>query len=40
VHRNYLRLARSDKSIVKIDATKDIDSVVQDVLRLLRKRKF
>jgi dTMP kinase len=40
VHRNYLRLARSDRSIVKLDATRDLDSVVREVLRLLNERKL
>ncbi|MBN1676974.1 MAG: dTMP kinase [Candidatus Thermoplasmatota archaeon] len=40
VHRNYLRLARSDRSIVKIDATKDLDTVVESVIGLIRKRKL
>jgi len=40
VHRNYLRLARSDRSIVKVDAARDLDSVVEDVLGLIRIRKF
>jgi len=40
VHRNYLRLARSDKSIVRLDATRDLDSVVRDVLELIGKRKL
>jgi len=38
VHRNYLRLARLDHSIVKVDATRDLDSVVADALRLVRQR--
>lgn len=40
VHRNYLRLARSDRSIVKLDATRDLDSVVRDVIGLLKERKL
>lgn len=40
VHRNYLRLARSDKSIVKLDATRELDSVVRDVLGILKERKL
>lgn len=40
VHRNYLRLAKQDKSIVKIDATQDLESVVGQVLELILKRKI
>lgn len=40
VHRNYLRLARQDKSIVKVDATLDLESVVDQVLELISKRKI
>jgi len=38
VHKNYLKLARLDRSIVKIDATEDLDSVVQKVLQLIMER--
>jgi len=40
VHRNYLRLARLDKSIVKIDAERSLEDVVEDVLRLIKKAKL
>lgn len=40
VHRNYLRLAKQDKSIVKVDATQDLESVVGQVLELILKRKI
>lgn len=40
VHRNYLRMARSDRSIVKLDATMELDSVVQKVLRLIKEAKL
>lgn len=40
VHRNYLRLARLDGSITKLDATKDLDSVVREVLSLIREAKL
>jgi dTMP kinase len=40
VHSNYLKLARKDRSIVKVDATKDLDSVVETVLRLVKERKL
>ncbi len=40
VHLNYLRLARSDRSMVRIDATRELDSVVGDVLQLIRERKL
>jgi thymidylate kinase len=40
VHGNYLRLARQDRSIVKIDAKKDLGSVVEKVLQEIKKRKL
>jgi len=40
VHRNYLKLARSDRSIVKIDASRNQDAVVEEVLGLVRKSKL
>lgn len=40
VHKNYLKLARLDRSIVKVDAERSIDEVVEDVLKLLRKAKL
>jgi len=40
VHKNYLRLARIDKSIVKVDASKDLDTVVDEVLWLISRRKL
>ena len=39
VHANYLKLARKDKSIVKVDATQDLETVVREVLDLIRERK-
>ena len=40
VHRNYLKLARMDKHIVKVDARQDLEAVVERVLDLIRKRKI
>ena len=40
VNSNYLRLARRDRSITKVDAKKDLDSVVEKVLRLIAERKL
>lgn len=40
VHRNYLRLARLDRSIIKVDAKKDLDSVVEKALQLIAERKL
>jgi len=40
VDRNYLRLASIDEDIVKIDAAKDLDSVVDEALSLIRRRKL
>ena len=38
VHRNYQRLARLDKSIVKVDGTQPLDDVVERVLDLISER--
>jgi dTMP kinase len=40
VHNNYLRLARIDKSIVKVDASQDLGTVVDEVLGLISRRKL
>jgi dTMP kinase len=40
VHKNYLKLARQDHSIVKIDATRPLADVVDDVLELIQERKL
>lgn len=40
VHNNYLKLARRDRTIVKVDATQDLEIVVRQVLDLIRKRKI
>ena len=40
VHRNYLKLARMDKSIVKIDADRPLDTVAAEVIELVRRRKL
>lgn len=40
VNRNYLKLARLDEDIVKVDATKDLESVVDEALALIRGRKL
>jgi dTMP kinase len=40
VHRNYLRLARVDKSIVKVDANRPLDTVTAEVIELVRRRKL
>ena len=40
VHGNYLKLARRDKSIVKVDASRDLDTVVDEVLGLISRRKL
>lgn len=39
VHKNYLRLARLDPSIVKVDATRDLEPVAEDVLKLAKRAK-
>jgi dTMP kinase len=38
VHKNYLKLARIDNSIVRIDATRSLAKVVDEVLKLIRER--
>lgn len=40
VHENYLKLARRDRSIAKVDATRDLNSVVVRVLGLIEERKL
>lgn len=40
VHSNYLRLARLDRSIAKVDAKKDLDTVVKKALELIAERKL
>ncbi len=40
VHKNYLRLARLDRSIVKLDGERSLEAVVDDVLWLIRKAKL
>lgn len=40
VQSNYARLARMDKSMVRVDATKDLETVVSQVLRLITERKI
>jgi len=40
VHRNYLKLARVDKSMVKVNADKSLDSVTAEVIELVRRRKL
>ena len=40
VHRNYLKLARLDKSIVKIDAGHDLETVVDEVMGHISRRKL
>jgi dTMP kinase len=40
VHRNYLKLARIDKSIVKIDGDRPLDTVAAEVIELVRRRKI
>jgi dTMP kinase len=40
VHRNYLKLARMDKSIVKIDGDRPLDTVAAEVIELVRRRKI
>jgi dTMP kinase len=40
VQSNYLKLARIDDSIVKVDATEDLETVVGQVLRLIKERKI
>lgn len=39
VHRNYLRLAQLDPTIVKVDATQELEPVVDEVLKLVKRRK-
>lgn len=38
VHRNYLRLATIDKSMVKIDADRPLDTVAAEVIDLVRRK--
>jgi len=40
VSKNYLKLAKIDRSIVKVDGTKDLESVVDEVFELVKKRKL
>jgi dTMP kinase len=40
VHNNYLRLAKLDKSIVKVDASQDLKTVVDEVLGHISRRKL
>ena len=40
VHRNYIRLARLDKSIIKVDASRDLNTVVDEVIRIISRRKL
>lgn len=40
VNRNYLKLASMDEDIVKIDASRDIESVVEEALAIIRGRKL
>ena len=40
VHRNYLRLAKVDKSIVKVDADRPLDTVAAEVIEIVRRRKL
>jgi dTMP kinase len=40
VHKNYLRLARIDRTIVKVDASNNLDTVVDEVLSLISRRKL
>ncbi len=38
VSKNYLKLARADRSIVKVDGTRPLSDVVEEVLELIRRR--
>lgn len=38
VSKNYLKLARRDKSMVKVDGTRPLEAVAEDVLQLIRRR--
>ena len=40
VHRNYLKLARLDRSIVKVDADRPLDTVADEVIELVHRRKL
>jgi len=40
VQKNYLKLAKKDKSIIKVDARQDLEQVVEEVLSQIRKRKL
>ncbi len=40
VRRNYLRLARVDRSIVKVNGARDLDTVAAEVISLVRRRKL
>jgi dTMP kinase len=40
VHKNYLKLARRDRSIVKVDASRELEPVVDEVLKLVDRAKL
>jgi len=40
VQKNYLKLAKRDKSIIKVDARQELEQVVEEVLSQIRKRKL
>jgi len=40
VNKNYVKLARLDKSIVRVDATGPLNDVVEEVIRLIQQRKL
>jgi dTMP kinase len=40
VQKNYLKLAKADRSIIKVDACQSLDQVVEEVLSQIRKRKL
>lgn len=40
VQKNYIRLAELDKTIVKVDGAKDLQSVTNEVLSLVKERKI
>jgi dTMP kinase len=40
VSNNYARIARTDRTIVKVDGTQDLESVVDQVVNLVHKRKI
>lgn len=40
VNKNYVRLARLDKSIVRVNAARPLNDVAEEVIRLIQQRKL